>query len=196
MHRHVCTTVRAVAAVCRSLARVSIRNGTTAAALPVVELALAHYGAAANVLTPIHATFVQLCLHAKAYTRAAAVLDTPIYDVGVARESGITVAEVLLYHYYGGMVYCGLKRWRDAANLLKTVLAVPATAVSAISVEAYKKYALASLLAHGSLPALPKYTPPVLARQLSVLAAPYFALAKVGARVVLQGVRSAGSRRS
>ena len=69
----------------------------------------------------------------------------------------VTSAEVLLYYYYGGMVYIGLKRMRRALEFLSLCVSAPADATSAIMVEALKKYHLVSLLVHGKSLPLPKY---------------------------------------
>ena len=49
-------------------------------------------------------------------------------------------------------------RFEDARDMFLGAVAAPAVAVSAIAVEAYKKYVLCSLLTEGAVSRLPKYT--------------------------------------
>jgi len=66
--------------------------------------------------------------------------------------------EVLEYFYNGALVYIGLRRWEDALEYLESAITYPTkdTAVSKIMVEAYKKWILVGLLAHGKALPLPK----------------------------------------
>jgi len=86
-----------------------------------------------------------------------------IFDVN-PEATGITSKDLLLYYYYGGMVYTGLKQFKKALNFFRLVVTVPAQMLSAIMVEAYKKYTLLSLLVHGKLLTLPRYTSNVVQR--------------------------------
>lgn len=83
----------------------------------------------------------------------------------------------MLYGYYGGMIYIGQKNWERAVKMFELTLTVPALALSAIMVEAYKKYILASLLGTGSVPQLPKHTAAVVTRHLKQCCTPYLELA-------------------
>jgi COP9 signalosome complex subunit 3 len=57
------------------------------------------------------------------------------------------------------MIYACIKQFDRAANFFENVITVPATATSAIAIEAYKKYVLVKLIS-GSIPnhQLPTYT--------------------------------------
>jgi hypothetical protein len=136
--------------------------------------------------------------------------------------------DVLEYFYYGGMLYIGLKRFRDACEFLLMVgynmlsiissdtivmlyiyiyvsfsmpytqppclssfmimiiiiiilqaITAPANAISAIAVEAYKKYVLVYLIVHGDVPSLPKSTSLVVSRGLDAHAGLYQRFARV-----------------
>jgi len=52
-------------------------------------------------------------------------------------------------------------------------MTLPATTLSAIAVEAYKKYSLVSLIAYGKVDTLPRYTPPIVSRLVRRHAQPY-----------------------
>jgi len=106
-----------------------------------------------HTLTPLHAAFLQVCLSAKVYSVAARFLSTPVYSIGgdpdVVKRYGVSTADVLSYHYYGGLVYTGLKRWPEAMAYFETAFTAPALVLSAIMLAAYKKHILVSLVATG-----------------------------------------------
>jgi len=64
----------------------------------------------------------------------------------------------LSYYYYGGNIYTAMKRYSEALYMYEVVVTTPARAVSIIMLEAYKKYILVSLIIHGKVAPLPKYT--------------------------------------
>lgn len=115
-------------------------------------------------LTAIHPDFLLLCLSAKCYKSGLSILEDDIYDVD-------HLEDLLLYGYYGGMICIGQKRFRKALDLLHDVITAPMSDLSAIAVEAYKKYILISLIHLGEfVPDFPKYTSAVAKRSLKTCA--------------------------
>ena len=111
-----------------------------------------------GLLTQVHVHFVYLAMHFKAYSLACRVLDLGVFDIGHGQATFVNPEQYLLYFYYAAAVRIGLKQWdRAIANLL-LVLTPPTVAVSAIQMDAYKKYVLVNLRCSGVVPALPKYT--------------------------------------
>jgi COP9 signalosome complex subunit 3 len=127
-------------------------------------------------LTPLHTDFVQLCLLAKCYRTALPILDEDIFEVST-EATGLTPRDLLCYYYYGGRVYVGMKQYKKALEFFKLVFTAPAVVLSAIMVEAYKKFVLVSLIVHGQIASIPKYTSSVVPRHMKVAAAPYQELA-------------------
>ncbi|TRY64551.1 hypothetical protein DNTS_008226 [Danionella cerebrum] len=129
-----------------------------------------------NQLTSVHADLCQLCLLAKCFKPAVGFLDLDMMDI--CKENGAYDAKhFLCYYYYGGMIYTGLKNFERALYFFEQVtgplfpvtlsdlqgarsqaITTPAMAVSHIMLEAYKKYILVSLILHGKVQPLPKYT--------------------------------------
>ncbi|OQR92058.1 COP9 signalosome complex subunit 3 [Achlya hypogyna] len=126
-------------------------------------------------LTPFHSALALVALHAKCYHAALPVLDRPVFEVC----SFVRSVDVLEYFYYGGMVYIGMKQFREAAEFLLMAITTPATSLSAIVVEAFKKYVLVYLMVHGDVPVLPKATSVVVSRGLHAHAAAYEMFATV-----------------
>ncbi|KAI1296658.1 COP9 signalosome complex subunit 3 [Halotydeus destructor] len=127
-------------------------------------------------LTSIHADLCQLCLLSKCVKPAIQFLDVDVTDI--SREAGqFDVKYFLLYYYYGGMIYASLKNYERALYFFEAVLTIHSMAVSHIMLEAYKKYVLISLIVHGKLPNLPKYTPQVVSRYIKPFSLPYTELA-------------------
>jgi COP9 signalosome complex subunit 3 len=54
--------------------------------------------------------------------------------------------DLLRYFYYAGMVFVGLRRFEEACDCFRTVLATPAHALSAVVLESYKKLLLVMAL--------------------------------------------------
>jgi len=77
------------------------------------------------------------------------------------------------------MVYCGLKKFPKALEFFQMALTCPSKVLSAIQVEAYKKYVCCSLIATGEVAPLPaKLMSPVVARSVVRLAGHYEAYAR------------------
>eukprot|EP01018_Ginkgo_biloba_P022632 Gb_26185 [translate_table: standard] len=121
-------------------------------------------------LTPLHPDFLLMCLLAKCYKAGLSILEDDIFEVDQPRD-------FLLYCYYGGMVYIGLKRFSKALEFFQHAITAPTSSLTAMTVEAYKKYILVSLIHTGQVPAFPKYAPAVVQRNLKSCAQPYIDLA-------------------
>ena len=100
-------------------------------------------------LLSIHSDLYQLSLLCQWFEPALNFLDIDIVDIH--RENGkFDVKYLLLAYYYGGMIYACVKQFDRAANFFENVITVPATATSAIAIEAYKKYVLVKLITGAS----------------------------------------------
>jgi len=82
-------------------------------------------------------------------------------------------SDVLMYLYYGGMVLIAQKSFQRAFDVLQMSFTMPVHALHEIMVEIYKKYLLVSLIVHGDVSPLPKYTTPMLQRMLRSCCGPY-----------------------
>lgn len=118
-------------------------------------------------LTPLHAITLQQALSAKCYRHAIhqfSLRKHPIKKFDKSMITDLTIQDFMLYQYYVGLVFIGMQDWESALDALTLVLSGPtatsANVVSAIQLEAYKRYVLVSLLLHGKILPLPKYTSP------------------------------------
>nr|CAG8451303.1 10051_t:CDS:10 [Entrophospora candida] len=135
--------------------------------------ALLRYAPSPKHLTNVHQVFIKECLLSKCYKQALQILDTDITEIELV-GTGITYQDHLLYHYYGAMVYIGLKKYERALYFLKLVISAPAVNItSQIQLEAYKKFVLISLLLHGNIVPLPKYTASIVFRSIKNQCQPY-----------------------
>ncbi|XP_059149301.1 COP9 signalosome complex subunit 3-like isoform X2 [Physella acuta] len=129
-------------------------------------------------LTSIHSSLCQLCLLAKNMKPALLFLDIDVTEI--SREGGhFDAKDYLLYYYYGGMIYTALKNYDRALYCFEIVITTPSAAVSHIMMEAFKKFTLVSLILHGKIIVLPKYTPQVLQRYIKPLCQSYVDLSNV-----------------
>lgn len=127
-------------------------------------------------LSSVHADLCQVCLVAKCLKPAIGLLDREITDI--SRENGhFDVRYFLLYYYYGGMVYAAVQNLDRALYFFEMALTTHSLAVSSIMLEAYKKYILISLIVHGKVQQLPKYTPQVVNRFIRPMSQQYLDLA-------------------
>ncbi|KAG6390090.1 hypothetical protein SASPL_151569 [Salvia splendens] len=111
-------------------------------------------------LTTLHPDFLLLCLMSKCYKTGLSVLEDDVFEVDQPRD-------LFLYCYYGGMICIGQKKFRKALELLHNVVTAPMPIISAIAVEAYKKYILVSLIHLGQFAtSFPKYTSSAAQRNL------------------------------
>lgn len=79
----------------------------------------------------------------------------------------------LLYYYYGGMIYAAMKDYDRALYFFEVCVSTPALAMSHIMLEAYKKYILVSLILHGKVIPVPKYSSQVITRFMKPLSQAY-----------------------
>eukprot|EP00008_Paramoeba_atlantica_P006420 CAMPEP_0201498202 /NCGR_PEP_ID=MMETSP0151_2-20130828/69928_1 /ASSEMBLY_ACC=CAM_ASM_000257 /TAXON_ID=200890 /ORGANISM="Paramoeba atlantica, Strain 621/1 / CCAP 1560/9" /LENGTH=422 /DNA_ID=CAMNT_0047889611 /DNA_START=60 /DNA_END=1328 /DNA_ORIENTATION=- len=107
-------------------------------------------------LTPIHALLLRACIKSMNYAAAQPLLKDRIYEID--RSIGNGAEMVLLFFYYAGCIFIGLKQFSRALEYLRMTFTVPAQSQSAITIEAYKKYILVSLLENGKTAPLPKYS--------------------------------------
>ncbi|KAL2918758.1 hypothetical protein HK105_201592 [Polyrhizophydium stewartii] len=128
-------------------------------------------------LTPLHVQFLKVCLLAKNYKIARTVLDVPITDFASPVAPIAAVQDFLLYHYYGGLVHIGNKRFQAAQQFFEICLNAPSTVPSAIQIESYKRLVLVSLLLKGEMTALPKSVAPIVLRSCRSQAAAYLEFA-------------------
>lgn len=127
-------------------------------------------------LTSIHADLCQLCLLSKCFKPALEFLDIDVTDIS-QEEGQFDPKYFLLYYYYGGMIYTALKNYDRALYFFEVCVTTPAMAVSYIMLEAYKKYILVSLILHGKVLNLPRYTSQVVNRYMKPLSQQYQGLA-------------------
>lgn len=80
---------------------------------------------------------------------------------------------LLLYYYYGGMIYTAMKDFDRALYFFEVCVTTPALAMSHIMLEAYKKYILVSLILHGKVIPVPKYSSQVITRFMKPLSQAY-----------------------
>ena len=156
----------------------------------------------ANLLTTVHSDLLQLSLAAKNFSLALDILAQDILEIhrGSAQNtqsllnasssssSSLSVAaaqqqasfdskHLLAYFYYAGCIYAALKQFDQSLFYLEQALTMPASQVSQIMVESYKKFLLVALISRGKLPALPKYTSRVVVNQIKPMCMAYHEIA-------------------
>lgn len=72
----------------------------------------------------------------------------------------------LTYYYFGGVIYTAMKNYSRAITFFEIALTTLLPVMSQIMVESYKKFVLVSIIHLGSVPSLPKLSPPFIDRVL------------------------------
>jgi COP9 signalosome complex subunit 3 len=108
-------------------------------------------------MTVVHRPFAQVCILAKCYKEATAMLEAQIIDLP-AERAGLDPYDIVVYAYYGAMIHIGMKRYMEALTYLRMAFTASVGGPTSCLVEAYKKYILVSLIAHGSVIELPKWS--------------------------------------
>jgi len=127
-------------------------------------------------LTSVHSDVCKLCLASKCFAPAVNNLLNVDY-IDIAKEATQNPKYILLFFYYGGMIFTALKKYERALYYYEACVTIPTLAVSHIMLEAYKKFLLVTLIVHGDktkdMTSLPKYTSPVINKYVKPLCAPY-----------------------
>mmetsp|Transcript_77215 Transcript_77215/g.106780 ORF Transcript_77215/g.106780 Transcript_77215/m.106780 type:complete len:84 (-) Transcript_77215:279-530(-) len=74
--------------------------------------------ASSEQTSSIHTNCAKLCLKAKCYQHALKFIDNPI----TSYMEGTSPVDIMVYNYYRGMIFTGLKRYQDAINCFRAVL--------------------------------------------------------------------------
>ncbi|KAL8867735.1 MAG: hypothetical protein Q9174_005469 [Haloplaca sp. 1 TL-2023] len=189
---------------------IALASNQAIAAVRPIRTAILRLDPSGSCLTSTHQDFVRLCLEARTFRAAKPVLDNDIYEFPsketaqtaellqmfscsqhetssgfITDKSGlsdtITYVTSMQYFLYGAMIYMALREWDRAILFLESVLVTPSKgATSQIQIEAYKKWVLAQLYAHGEVIPQPKMLPktshPQVSKQVRVLGKPYESL--------------------
>mmetsp|Transcript_14250 Transcript_14250/g.30526 ORF Transcript_14250/g.30526 Transcript_14250/m.30526 type:complete len:473 (-) Transcript_14250:192-1610(-) len=175
--------------VCRKFKEICIAAGHPARAAMPLKTAIRKVQPDTQYLSPQHGDFLQVCLLAKMYNAAVDILKDDVYEANPTL-TGLVPRDFLLYCYYGGMIYCGKKRWSKALDMFQHAITAPAMALNAITVASYKKHLVVSLICRGEPAGLPKYTSAVVHRHVKACASEYGELAAAYATRNQQDLRA------
>lgn len=81
-----------------------------------MRTALLRFQPTPDTITPLHAMLAQLGLLSRMHTVILPILEIEMTRISPG-ETGTDAEDVLLYLYYGGTVYLGLRRFRDAEDM-------------------------------------------------------------------------------
>ena len=180
--------IAAVIAVCRKFTEAAVTIKTPLAAVRPLQVAACALQPSVAHFTPIHADFMRICLLSKCYVAAQPLLDQELLQVD-KEGTHVVPRDLLLYHYYAGMVEVGLKRFRSAVDYFTLCFSAPTAVLNAIMVEAYKKCMLCTLIESGEQVRMPKYTAPSISRHVKSLT-PYAEYVEEFGKRKLEGLRA------
>ena len=165
-----------VGVIARALGDAAIQSNQAPPAIePLLNIINSATDTYPGCVLPAHTALLKVCLFLGGSSNlniCVPMLDKYVYDIEPLK-TGLTTEDLMLYFYYGGIVFGGLKRYGKAAEFFLLATTMPAAELSAIAVEAYKKYFLTAAIAHGEAAGLPKVAPVVVKRHIHTLVLPY-----------------------
>ena len=152
------------AMVARKLTMLHIGAGSSAACVRTLRAAAVRLAGSSQLLTPLHMCYMQACAAGGLYPQAFA--DSGAWDMLSikATEHGLTPQDYLQYFYYCGVVSVAMEAFPAALAHFKQCYLTPASSLSEIAREAFKKAALVELLLTGRALATPNYVPVPVSR--------------------------------
>ncbi|KAJ6228896.1 cop9 signalosome complex subunit 3 [Anaeramoeba flamelloides] len=157
--------------LCRRFVAIAIREKFAHGTVYPLKIAIEKIGRSGE-LTPTHAYFLQACLASQNFSAALPILESDVFEIDT-KHSGIKIKDVLLYFYYGGMIYTGLKKYDEAAYYFELAVTIPADTLSSIMLESYRRYLLTSILSTGKAPLIPQNTSMSIQGMLKKVSKPY-----------------------
>ncbi|QRV98952.1 aldo/keto reductase family protein [Ceratobasidium sp. AG-Ba] len=152
------------------------RNQVFQEAIPLLMTLVRRYPPHMGYLTTIHPLLLAACVQTRHFTTVVPVLAEGITEIDT-QISDVQYTDNLTYHYLGGCVYAGLKRFKEAEDFFELTVTAPASVASAVQVEAYKKLMLVQLILYGEARNPPRYVSGVVTRAYKTQTA-YLNLAK------------------
>jgi len=159
--------------VCKKFLEIHMEANQPMGAIRDLHTAITKLRPNSESVTPLHADFLQACLGAKNYKAALPVLSEEVYELASPDDYKLTPKDLLRYFYYAGNICVGMKQFDRALEYYKLGITAPAMVLSAVMIECYKKYVLVSLITHGQLQSIPKYTSSVVQRNLKATCPQY-----------------------
>jgi len=182
--------------ICHRVSEILINKHEPARGILLIAKAIERLQTSPGQLTLAHADLCMLCLKAKNFKPALRFLDVDIVDIAKEHCPVFESKQFLCYYYYGGMIYAALKKFDRALQFFEVAVTTPAQAVSHIVIEAYKKHILVSLILHGKVLQLPKYTSSIVGRFIKPTCQAYVDLASAYATNSPDALRDCVAKRS
>lgn len=129
------------------------------------SLCLALARAPLTPAAPLPSQLMKHCIESKLFAEGAAFAQRDVFAVD-PDVTPVTSDVAPRYFYLAGVIFIALEKWSNASEMLERCITLPATAVSAVAVAAYKKLVLVSLIEKGAAPTLPVHTADIVARAL------------------------------
>lgn len=161
---------------CHTLTEALVKTKRSVSGIHLLGTAIIKFQQHRFQLTPLHSDFCLLCLDSLCLNPALAFLDNDYTEIRTSDDKDDDAKRVLLFYYYGGLIYTALKKYERATFYFEVVLTVPATVVSPIVQETFKKFLILKILLDGKLQdnILPRYTSQCIARHRKSIAQPNY----------------------
>ncbi|XP_050539567.1 COP9 signalosome complex subunit 3 [Daktulosphaira vitifoliae] len=143
-------------------------------AIPIIKNAISKLQVQPYQLTEVHSLLCQACLMSNNLKPALSILDQDIYILGTEEPGhSFDPKYFLSYYYLGGVIYTAMKNFPRAITFYEIALTTLLPIMSQIMIESYKKYVLVTIVHLGTVPTLPKLSPPLIERVLKPVCQAY-----------------------
>lgn len=165
--------------LCHALTEALVKTHRSVSGIHLLKTAILKLQTHQAQLTPIHSDFCLLCIDSKCLNPALPFLEIDYTEIKKIDDKDEDVMRVMLFYYYGGLIYAAVKNFEQTSFFFEQVLTFPANVMNPLMLETYKKQLIITLLMNGKLPEnmFPKYTSPCVLRQKKQVGHPYIQLA-------------------
>ena len=164
--------------LCHILTDALVRTKRSVTGIQLMSYAIVKYQQHRSQLTPLHSDFCLLCLDSKCLNPALNFLEIDYTEIRKT-DDGDDVRRLLLFYFYGGLIYAAIKNFERASYFFEVVLTLPTTSMNPIMQATYKKFVILNVLLNGKLQdnILPRYTSPCVLKQRKVIGHSYLKFA-------------------
>ncbi|KAM7536502.1 hypothetical protein Aperf_G00000083032 [Anoplocephala perfoliata] len=145
---HLQLTKRTVRKIGNLLTKKLVAQSSAIRGIPILRVAINQMQKNSKYLTSLHVNICQLALYAKNFSPVIAILNEDILDVDPDKRAFCT-KDIMLFFYYGGMIYAAVKMWERSCNFLTLACTIPTSSMSTIAFSAAKKLIVVSLIHKG-----------------------------------------------
>jgi hypothetical protein len=124
-----------------------IANGKPILGVKPLKLAVIKFRSSEDEFSTLNLEFAKLCIKSKCYPQSLDIIKCPV----TTYKEHTKPLTIIVYNYYRGLLFTGLKDYESAINCFKCAISQPSYILHSAALESYKKLALLSLIVDGEV---------------------------------------------